>query len=174
MSSVSSKKYKRLKSHIREWHAIAANLKDKIEDLTNKNENFERENEDLTQDKSDLLSKCNKLTRERDTIVEKYEELKSRPPLVRVDNTRIDELKSENRDTRDIVKQLRRQLKDTEERECKNTFSLQKDVMLKEGKIQQLEDALESLKHRYTDLYEEYRDQRRWEREGKRHMVAID
>lgn len=55
----------------------------------------------------------------------------------------------------------RRKAREQEEEFIKENFDLRKELMLKDGKVQQLTDALASQKQRYQDLYEEYRELRR-------------
>ena len=44
---------------------------------------------------------------------------------------------------------------------------LQRDMLLKDGKIQQLEDSKQDLKERYMELREEHREYKRWNRVEK-------
>ena len=142
MSVVSIKKYDKLLKKVQEWSIF-------IKELETSLEHVELRNEELNTEKEELYTK--------------YIELKKH----KGDSNRLCELEDENNELKNAIKLIKNQHKEENEQEYKNTFILQKDVMLKDGKIQQLQDTVESLKQRYKDLYEEYRDQRKWNRDVK-------
>lgn len=142
MSVISRKKYDKLLKKAQQW----ANI---VKDLDQNLKNLELRNEELNTEKDELYNN--------------YIELKKH----KGDSNRLCELEDENKELKNAIKLVKQQIKDEKEQEYKNTFNLQKDNMLKDGKIQQMQDTIESLKQRYKDLYEEYRDQRRWNRDVK-------
>ena len=44
---------------------------------------------------------------------------------------------------------------------------MERDIILKDGKIHRLEDTKKDLRERYNELKEDFREQQRWNREGQ-------
>jgi len=147
--TVARQKYDALKEKTRTWYERAQDFQEKNEKLLSLNEELERENERLTNANRELTAEVKRL--------KSYDEEQPDPDL-------IDELEAENKSQRKIIRNMKKESKEIEEKYAGKLVHLERDIMLKDGKIQQLEDAKKDLKERYKDLKEDYREQQRWVR----------
>ena len=130
---VSREKYENIKDKGVRWYNMCSELKDKVNKLTQMNKDLIIQNEDLLDQVNDL----NNFQKEP--------------------NKEMIELENENKA---LVKDIRNLKKDN------NLFSdklvlLERDLFIKDGKIQRLEDAKKDLNERYLELKEDWRDERR-------------
>ena len=130
---VSREKYENIKDKGVRWYNTCSELKDKVNKLTQMNKDLIIQNEDLLDQVNDL----NNFQKEP--------------------NKEMIELENENKA---LVKDIRNLKKDN------NLFSdklvlLERDLFIKDGKIQRLEDAKKDLNERYLELKEDWRDERR-------------
>ena len=147
---VSREKYDALKEKTLVWYENAQDFQEKNEKLRSLNEELEQMNEKLTKD---LI--------EANTEI-KY--LKSASPEAQPDLDLLDELELENKNQRKTIRSMKKEYRELEEKYAGKIAHMERDIMLKDGKIQQLEDAKKDLKERYKDLKEDYREQQRWAR----------
>jgi predicted nucleic acid-binding Zn-ribbon protein len=77
-------------------------------------------------------------------------------------NEDLEELEEENKELRKTVKKLRKDIVRLEEKHKSDLAKFERDKILYEGKIQQLEDSKKDLKERYDDLRQDLRDQQKW------------
>lgn len=82
------------------------------------------------------------------------------------DTQTVEDLEAENRKLSKNLRQTTKQLHDVEEKYSDKIARLEREKLLAEGKIQQLEEARKDLQERYNDLKQDYREQQRW---GKGH-----
>ena len=130
---VSREKYENIKDKGVRWYNMCSELKDKVNKLTQMNKDLILQNEDLLDQVNDL----NNFQKEP--------------------NKDMIELENENKS---LIKDIRNLKKDN------NLFSdklvlLERDLFIKDGKIQRLEDAKKDLNERYIELKEDWRDERR-------------
>ena len=136
---VSREKYENIKDKGVRWYNMCSELKDKVNKLTQMNKDLIIQNEDLLDQVNDL----NNFQKEP--------------------NKEMIELENENKA---LVKDIRNLKKDN------NLFSdklvlLERDLFIKDGKIQRLEDAKKDLNERYIELKEDWRDERRSNKKEK-------
>jgi len=120
-------------------------------------------------DKSEKwVQKCDELSTRLDEVLDENNNLKRQIKQLKSveipDTDLMDELESENKNFRKELRNLRRQMKVNEEKYKNRIAQLDRDILLKDGKIQRLEEARKDLKERYTELKEDYREQQRWNR----------
>jgi regulator of replication initiation timing len=139
--SVSRKKYEHLKNTARKWMDESEKLKENCSSYIEKNEKLVLENKELR----DQLNKktFNNVTHDPDLM---------------------DELETENKTFRKELRSLKRNKKVLNEKIIDKISKLERDILLKDGKIQRLEEAKKDLKERYSELKEDFREQQRWNR----------
>lgn len=76
----------------------------------------------------------------------------------------LSDLAEEEKNGRKALKKI----KDEETTLLEKMSKMERDIILKDGKIQQLEDAKNDLSERYKELKEDFRESQRWNREGTR------
>jgi len=80
--------------------------------------------------------------------------------LTQPDADMISSLEQENKEQRKEIRSMKQEM-----REYENKIAiLERDLILKDGKIQQLTEAKEDLRERYKDLKTDFREQQRWAR----------
>jgi FtsZ-binding cell division protein ZapB len=95
------------------------------------------------------LTKMNKsLSKENEDLVDAYTP----------DNH---ELETENKVLRKDIRNLKRDNKFFEDKHRGNSIQLERDLFVKDGQIQRLEDSKKDLKERYIELKEDWREERR-------------
>ena len=72
---------------------------------------------------------------------------------------KVFELEEQNKQMLKTVHKYKKQLKDIEDAHKEKIFSIEKEKILLEGRIQQLEDGKKELQERYNDLKQDYREQ---------------
>jgi chromosome segregation ATPase len=139
--------------------------------------------DNLKQTASDWMEKCQKMTNklsvvqdiedELDKLEEKCNYLQKENSELKKKNVNIpdgdlmDELENENKTFRKDIRRLNRQNKESTEKDKNKISQLERDILLKDGKIQRLEEANKDLKDRYTELKEDFREQQRWSRRSR-------
>ena len=91
----------------------------------------------------------------------KVETLSEELQLLKTKNEELLEHEKENNKT---VRSLKRQFREEKEKYLSKITILERDIVLKDGKIQQLEDAKQDLQDRYRELKDDYREQQKWSR----------
>ena len=131
----------------------------------------------LKEEAKQLSKNCNKMAEKMSIIHEleeelnKFEEkcliLKKENDVLKIDNESDHELENVNRSLKKEIKSLKRDNNDLNEK-YKNIISqLERDILLKDGKIQRLEESKKDMKDRYNELREDFREQQRWNRDNK-------
>lgn len=92
--------------------------------------------------------------------LEKWKKLCSELP----DKVILEELESSNKNLSKLVKSLKKQLLDNEENYKNKIANLEREKLLYEGRIQQLEETRKDLQERYNELKQDFREQQRWMR----------
>ena len=139
---VSREKYDNMKDKANKWRDECEQLKEKFIVL-----------QDLEADLDKMLALNNKLLEENDTLSNNKELL--------------DELENENKIFRKDIRCLKKENKTLVEDYNKKLANLERDILLKDGKIQRLEEAKKDNKERYNELKEDFREQQRWNRQQK-------
>jgi predicted RNase H-like nuclease (RuvC/YqgF family) len=113
--------------------------------------------QDIEDDIDRLEEKCRLLQKENDELKKKSISIP--------DNDLMDELENENKTFRKEIRILKRDNKELCEKDKNKISQLERDIMLKDGKIQRLEEAKKDLKDRYIELKEDFREHQRWSRQ---------
>jgi hypothetical protein len=142
---VSREKYESVKNKGTQWYKECDILKDKLETLTNMNN-------DLLEQNEDLLDKINDLN----------DEEQNNP-----NNEFIHQLETDNKSLRKEIRNLKRDSKMFVDKHRDKIVHLERDLFVKDGKIQGLEDSKKDLTERYKELKEDWRDERRSNRKEK-------
>lgn len=77
------------------------------------------------------------------------------------DNDMLEELENENKTFRREVRGLKKDRVELTEKYRSTIAKLEREKLLSDGRIQQLEEAKKDLKERYTDLKQDYRELQR-------------
>ena len=142
---VSREKYENVKNRGTQWYNECTCLTEKLGKLTDMNKDLLAQNEDL---------------------VDQLKDFNDQPDTIR-DNELEDELENENKSLRKEIRNLKRDNKIFEDKHRDKIVQLERDLFVKDGKIQRLEDAKKDLKERYTELKEDWREERRSNRKEK-------
>lgn len=73
----------------------------------------------------------------------------------------VEQLETENRELFRTVRTLKKQINEIEEKYKDKIASLEREKLLADGKVQQLEEAKQDLLERYKDLKQDFREQQR-------------
>lgn len=141
-NSVSREKYDNMKTKLENWYDECLELKDKVEKLTSMNKDLIDQNEDLLDQIKDL------------------QDSDKNEPIV-------DELENENKSLMKEIRNLKRDNKLLEDKFRDKIVQLERDLFVKDGKIQRLEDAKKDLNERYMELKEDWREERRTNKKEK-------
>ena len=144
---VSRAKYENLKSIATKWKNECESLREKlvvVQDIENDLDQLEEMNASLQEENETLKRK-----------------LKERLP----DSDLLEELETENKNFRKEIRGLKRENKEAVDKYQNKVSHLERDLLLKDGKIQRLEEAQKDLRERYKELKEDYREQQRWSRQ---------
>jgi len=144
---VSRTKYENLKSTASKWRNECESLREKLVVV-----------QDIENDLDQLEEKNVNLREENETLKRK---LKERLPDVDL----LEELETENKNFRKEIRGLKRENKEVVDKNQNRISQLERDLLLKDGKIQRLEEAQKDLRERYKELKEYYREQQRWSRQ---------
>jgi DNA repair exonuclease SbcCD ATPase subunit len=131
--SVNRDKYEKAKEAAKAWYNILEDTKNKLEDLQAENETLKIE--------------C-----------ERWKKLSEQLP----DPNMVQDLENENKNLVKTAKALKKQVSESEEKYRDKIAKLEREKLLSEGKIQQLEEARRDLQERYNDLKQDFREQQRW------------
>jgi predicted RNase H-like nuclease (RuvC/YqgF family) len=142
---VSREKYENVKHKGAQWYNECTSLKEKIEKLTDMNKDLLSQNEDL---------------------VDQLKDFNDAPEQTH-DAELVEELESENKTLKREIRNLKRDNKMIEDKYRDKIVLLERDLFVKDGKIQRLEDAKKDLKERYIELKEDLREERRSNRKEK-------
>lgn len=138
--SVSREKYEKAKEAAKAWYDILGKTNEKLSEMEVKIDVITEENKKLQVD-------C-----------ERWKKLSEQLP----DPNLVEDLENENKVLSKTVKSLKKQLSEVEEKYKDKIARLEREKILSEGKIQQLEDARKDLHERYNDLKQDFREQQRW------------
>lgn len=144
---VSRTKYENLKSTAIKWRNECETLREKLVVV-----------QDIENDLDKLEEKNTILRKENESIKRK---IKDRLP----DADLLEELEGENKNFRKEIRGLKRVNKELSDKYQSRISQLERDILLKDGKIQRLEEAKKDLKERYNELKEDFREQQRWNRQ---------
>lgn len=150
--SVSRTKYDKAKSAAVVWHLQS-------EEVKQKNSRLEQELKELRDEYSKLVDelKVAKTDRERlETENLNWKKLSETLP----DQVSLDDLEIQNRRYVKTIKELKKQLYESEEKYKDKISVLEREKLLHEGRIQQLEEARKDLQDRYSELRQDMREQR--------------
>lgn len=145
-NSVSRGKYENIKIKANQWMEKCEKMTEKLSVI-----------QDIEDDIDRLEEKCRLLQKENDELKKKSISIP--------DNDLMDELENENKTFRKEIRILKRDNKELCEKDKNKISQLERDIMLKDGKIQRLEEAKKDLKDRYIELKEDFREHQRWSRQ---------
>ena len=156
-SHVSREKYELLKQKGTQWY-------EKYEDLVSLNKELTKQLEIATnrlEDMSSQLEDVNTQLEDANTQLEdantQLEDANTHAP----DSDLVDELELDNKSLRKENRMLRKENKVIEDKHRERFNKLERDLFVKDGKIQRLEDSKKDLKERYLELKEDWREERR-------------
>lgn len=147
-NNVSREKYDNLKVKAKKWLEKCEKLAEKLSVIQDVDDELDR-----------LEDKCRLLESENEDL----KKTKNTEP----DGDLFDELENENKSFRKEIRVLKRDNKDLSEKYKNKISQMDRDILLKDGKIQRLEEAKKDLKDRYSELKEDFREQQRWSRGGR-------
>ena len=101
-----------------------------------------------------------KENKELQAELERWKKLSNELP----DQSTVQDLENENKNHIKTIKTLKKQLSEIEEKYKDKIAVLEREKLLFEGRIQQLEEARKDLQERYSDLKQDFREQQRWVR----------
>lgn len=107
-----------------------------------------------------MLEIKKKENKELQDELERWKKLSNELP----DQSTFQELENENKNYIKTIKTLKKQLSEIEEKYKDKIALLEREKLLFEGRIQQLEEARKDLQERYNDLKQDFREQQRWVR----------
>ena len=136
---VPREKYDHIKSKSTQWYDECSELHIRIEKLTQMNKDLIVQNEDLLDQISDLN---NSTTHE-------------------TNNEMIIELENDNKNLMKELRKLKRDNKLDYEKHRDKISQLERDLFIKDGTIQRLEDSKKDLNERFLELKEDWREERR-------------
>jgi archaellum component FlaC len=107
-----------------------------------------------------MLEIKKKENKELQAELERWKKLSNELP----DHSTVQDLENENKNHIKTIKTLKKQLSEIEEKYKDKIALLEREKLLAEGRIQQLEEARKDLQERYSDLKQDFREQQRWVR----------
>lgn len=155
---VSREKYDKLKYKTREWYEHANSYREKNDKLVDTNEALERANEKLQFKNKEVGERLTKALSE----VDRWKKCSENLP----DPDFAEDLETENKELRKEVRSFKKKIKELQEKYDSKVTVLERELMLKDGKIQTLEETKKDLKERYKDLKDDLREYQRWSRGG--------
>lgn len=147
--SVTREKYEKAKEAAKGWYNILVETKNKLEESQAETSSLAFRIEGLTDE-----------NRKLQVETERWKKLSEQLP----DPNMVEDLKNENRNLCKTIKNLKKQLSEMDEKYKGKIAGLEREKLLSEGKIQQLEDTRKDLQERYNDLKQDFREQQRWGR----------
>lgn len=145
---IKREKYDYVKNSLREWRGKCSMLQEKLIELSEDTENSLVITEALKQDNEKLLEKLSSLEKENLTLKQT--------------NNMQYELESDNESLIKTIKHLKKSIKKIEVKHGDKLMETSRDIMLKDAKIQRLEEANNDLKERYNELKKDFRERQRW------------
>ena len=142
---ISREKYENLKLKANQWMEKCEKMEEKLSIV-----------QDIEDDIDRLEEKCHFLEKENDDLKKKS-----------VPDNIINELENEIKILRKENKLLKRENTELYEKDKNKISQLERDIILKDGKIQRLEEAKKDMKDRYIELKEDFRECQRWYRQGR-------
>ena len=128
-----------------------------------KYENIKQKGTQWYNECSELKYKVEQLTKMNKELIKQNEDL-----LDSVTNTEaVDELENENKSLRKEIRNLKKDFKIYEDKHRDKIVQLERDLFVKDGKVQRLEDTKKDLNERYIELKEDWRDERRSNKKEK-------
>ena len=143
---VSRDKYENIKNKGAKWYNECSELKDKVQKLSKMNKDLLNQNEDLLDKINDLN---NSHIQEPNNLIV------------------VEELENENKSLIKQIRNLKNDNKIFEDKYRDKLINLERDLFIKDGKIQRLEDAKKDLNERYLELKEDWREERRNNKKDK-------
>ena len=141
---ISRDKYENLKLTAYKWRDQCEKLKDKILII------------------QDMEADLDKLEDEMNNMRQENESLKNKIKTRDTDRGLLEELENENKVFQKLIRSFKKEKKELLENNQKKISELERDILLKDGKIQSLQEAKEELRERYNELKEDFRELRRW------------
>jgi len=145
-NSVTRVKYENLKQKANKWLEQCEQMSEKLSVVQDIEDEIDRLDEKCTilQDENDELKNNNN-----------------------PDGDLMDELENENKTFRKEIRFLKRTNKELTDKDTNKISQLERDILLKDGKIQRLEEVNKDLKDRYNELKEDFREHQRWSRQNR-------
>lgn len=153
---ISRHKYERAKEAVTAWHEKYEEVKEKLDDIETNRNSLASQNKKLT----NTVGVCKEEISKLKTEVNRWKKLSEELP----DSELVEELESENKQHRREIRKLKKELHDMDDRYKDKIAKLEREKLLSDGKIQQLEEARKDMKERYNDLKQDYRESQRWNR----------
>lgn len=150
--SVDREKYNKAKSAAITWHSLLEETKDELALVKVELNKVKEANTELNTTLNKTLEKNGRLEEE----IQRWKKLSETLP----DSNTFDEIENENRAHLKTIKSLKKQLNETEEKYKDKISKLEREKLLYEGRIQQLEEARKDLQDRYCELKQDMREQR--------------
>jgi len=138
MSNVSRQKYEKAKSAATVWHDILEETKNRLDETLKE---LETSREEIKSVKNDNVALKEEL--------KKWKRLSEDLP----DPNEMEEVLLENKTLNKTIREMKKQ----EEKYKDKLSQLERDKLLSEGKIQQLEEARKDMYERYNELKQDYR-----------------
>lgn len=145
--SISRDKYEKAKEAAKGWYNILTETKNKLEESQTEVNNLLAQREQLSEENRRLQIE-----------MERWKKLSEQLP----DPNMVEDLENENKNLSKTIRNLKKQLSESDEKYRDKIARLEREKILSEGKIQQLEDARKDLQERYNDLKQDFREQQRW------------
>ena len=151
-SHVPREKYNEMKRKGTQQYKKCEKLRDNVNELT-------QQNDELTSLNTKLTKQLEKATNKLEEMSTQFENEKTDSNIP--DKDLIDELEIENKSLRKEIRVLRKNVKVIDDKHREKVIQFERDLFVKDGKIQRLEDAKKDLKERYIELKEDLREERR-------------
>lgn len=154
--SVSRLKYDKLKYSMQGWYDKSYELKEKLDKSHETILEIETINEELMGENKKLKENVAELKENIIGIKETATQYH--------DTETVDDLVEENKKLKRTIKILKKKMKEFEEENRRNIIKSERDAVLKDSRIQQLEELRRQSNERFTEAREDLR----WERERRR------
>jgi len=181
MSSVNRQKYEKIKSAAEQWYNTSKEYESIIQKLEDTNIELEKLSDKMIlenkytkdqlknkYDNNKKLEEDNKYLKDQINILTQKLNISKENSNKLPDNETVEELEIEIKILKKNIKNHKQELYTINEKNKENIFSITHKSMLKDNKIQQLDENLNNLKSDYKELKEDYREYKRWERENRK------
>ena len=152
---VSRRKYEKAKDAAISWHELYEQSQEQLYVLKEENNSLSTINKELK----------NRLSKQRSEI-DRWKKLSENLP----DPELLEELEVENKQYRQENRKLKKDIRILKEKYKDHVARLEREKLLSDGKIQQLEEAKKDLRERLNDLKQDYRETARWNRGLPNHV----